>query len=110
MLDGLYEERPPNKKGKHVISVDKKSKWKFYETTSALYNMLWGWTVDDSNNSVYLDRHDNEVYEGFELYIRIAHDIHSAIPKEQLNKPIFKKYKWKCDTYGVKQTIYSLMV
>jgi hypothetical protein len=54
--------------------------------------LLWSWTVDDAGRTIYEDRDGNEKYEGFELYIRIAHDVHNAVPREQIVKPVFQKF------------------
>ena len=44
-------------------------------------------------------------YEGFELYIRIAHDVHSAVPREQLVKPVFQKFIYNDKT---EEKVYAL--
>jgi hypothetical protein len=51
----------------------------------------------------------NEKYDGFDLYIRIAQDVNSAIPKDQVHKPIFQQYKWK-QKVPQDMTVYSLGV
>lgn len=103
LLDGLFDETPPKGKGKKLMSKD--GAWKVYETKSELFNLLWSWTVNDAGGTVYEDRDGNEKYEGFELYIRIAHDVHSAVPREQLTKPIFKNFVYKGQT---DEKVYSL--
>ena len=95
LMDGLFDEPPPKKKGKGVSIMSEENSWKVYETQSPLYNLLWSWTVDDAGRTVYEDKDGNEKYEGFDLYIHIAHHIHQAIPKDQLHRPIFKPYLWK---------------
>lgn len=106
ILDGLYDETPSKKKGKCNI-LSQNGAIKKWETTSLLYNLLWSWTVDELGKSIFEDEYGNEVYDDFELYIRIARDISSAIPKEQIRKPIFQgfKYKGKVDE---NEKIYSL--
>jgi hypothetical protein len=103
LLDGLFDETPPKGKGKKLMSKD--GSWKVYETTSELFNLLWSWTVNDAGGTIYEDRDGNEKHEGFELYIRIAHDVHSAVPREQLTKPIFKNFVYKGQT---DEKVYSL--
>ena len=95
LMDGLFDEPPPKKKGKGVSIMSEEGSWKVYETQSPLYNLLWSWTVDDTGRTVYEDKDGNEKYDGFDLYIHIAHYVHQAIPKEQLHRPIFKSYLWK---------------
>ncbi len=107
LIDGLYEKKPERKKGKGVSIISQEGNWKVYETKSPLFNLLWSWTVDDSGATVYEDKDENEKYEGFELYIRIAHDVHNAVPKEQIHKPIFQQFKWK-QKVSQDETIYFL--
>jgi hypothetical protein len=109
LIDGLYEEKPPKKKGKGVSIISQEDNWKVFETTSPLFNLLWSWTVDKSGQTVFEDKDGDEKYEGFELYIRIAHDVHNAVPKDQLHKPVFAQYKWK-QKVSQDETIYSLGV
>jgi hypothetical protein len=109
MLDGLYEEKPPKKKGRGIPIISEEGTWKVYETTSPLFNLLWSWTVDKNGHSVFEDEDGDEKYDGFELYIRIAHDVHKAIPKDQLHKPIFAQYKWK-QKVPQDESVYSLGV
>jgi hypothetical protein len=106
MLDGLYDETPSKKKGKcNVLSQN--GSIKKWETISSLYNLLWSWTVDDLGKSLFEDEFGEEVYDDFELYVRISRDISSAVPKEQIRKPIFQafKYKGKIDE---SEKVYSL--
>jgi len=107
LIDGLYEEVPAKKKGKNIPILSEDKDWIVYETKSPLYNLLWSWTVDDAGKSVYEDKDGNERYDGFELYIHIAHDVHHAIPREQLHKPIFKSFIWK-NKVPEKETVYLL--
>jgi hypothetical protein len=95
LIDGLFDEPPAKRKGKAVPIMSEDGSWKVYETKSHLYNLLWSWTVNDAGCSVYEDKDGNEKYEGFDLYIRIAHDVHGAVPKDQLHKPIFQPFIWK---------------
>jgi hypothetical protein len=103
LLDGLFDEVPRKGKGKKIMSQE--GSWKVYETKSELYNLLWSWTVDDEGRTIYEDRDGNEKYKGFDLYIRIAHDVHGAVPREQLSKPVFQSFIWKEDTT---EKVYSL--
>jgi len=95
LIDGLFDEIPYKKKGKKVPIMSQEGSWKVYETKSNLYNLLWNWTVNDAGNTIYEDKDGNEKYDGFELYIRIAHDIHSAVPRDQLHRPVFQQFIWK---------------
>lgn len=109
LIDGLYNEKPPKKRGKTVRILSEEDGWKVYETQSPLFNLLWSWTIDDNGCTVYEDKEGNEKYDGFDLYIRIAHDVHNSVPKDQFNKSIFQQYKW---TQKIPQNeiLYSLGV
>jgi hypothetical protein len=109
MIDGLFEDPPAKKKGKGVPIMSEEGSWMVYETKSPLYNLLWSWTVDDAGRTVYEDKNGDEKYEGFELYIRIAQDVHNAVPKDQLHRPMFESYVFK-DEVPSKETVYSLEV
>ena len=106
LIDGLFDEQPPKKKGKSIPIMSEEGSWKVYETSSPLYNLLWGWTVDDAGRTIYTDKYGNDKYDGFDLYVRIAHDVHNAVPSEQFDKSIFSQFKW--DKKVNKETIYSL--
>jgi hypothetical protein len=109
LIDGLYDEKPPKKKGKGISIISEEPGWKLYETNSPLFNLLWSWTVNRSGETVYENKDGDEKYEGFELYIRIAHDVEGAIPKDQIHKPIFQQFKWK-QKVSQDEIIYSLGV
>ena len=80
-----------------------------YETNSPLFNLLWSWTINDQGHTIYEDKHGHDKYDGFDLYIRIAQDVHNAIPAQQIHRPMFEQFKWtkKVDR---KETVYSLGV
>ena len=107
LLDGLFDKAPPKKKGKGVSIMSQEDTWKVYETNSPLYNLLWSWTVNKDGHTIYEDKNGDEKYEGFDLYVRIAHDIHNAVPKDQIHKPAFSQFKWK-QKVSQDETIYSL--
>ena len=95
LLSGLYDEPPPKRKGKKVRLLSEEGAWKVYETESPLYNLLWTWTLDDAGRTVYETEEGDERYEGFDLYLQIAHHVHGAVPTEQLQSPIFQGFVWK---------------
>jgi hypothetical protein len=108
VIDGLYDEKPDKKKGKGII-ISQEGDWKVYETKSPLFNLLWSWTINDIGTTIYEDKDGEEKYDGFDLYIRIAHDVHNAIPKDQIHKTIFQQFKCK-HKVSQDETIYSLGV
>jgi hypothetical protein len=109
LIDGLFDEPPPKKKGKAVPIMSEEDSWKVYETKSPLYNLLWSWTVNDKGQTVYEDKNGDEKYEGFDLYIRIAQDVHNAVPKDQLHRPIFQQFIHK-QPVPANETVYPLCV
>jgi hypothetical protein len=109
LIDGLFDEPPPKKKGKKVPIMSSDGDWVVYETRSQLYNLLWSWTVDDAGQTVFENDDGSEKYDGFELYIHIAQDVHSAVPREQLSKPVFQGYIWK-NAVPNNETVYPLDV
>ena len=60
---------------------------------SKLYDLLFSWTLDDEGETVYESEDEEEKYSGFKLYMKIASDCHNAIPREQIEKDIFKSFK-----------------
>lgn len=95
LLSGLYDEPPLKRKGKKVRLLSEEGSWKVYETESSLYNLLWQWTLDDAGRTVYETQEGDERYEGFDLYLHIAHHVHGVLPVEQLQRPIFQGFIWK---------------
>lgn len=107
LIDGLFDDKPEKKKGKGVSIISQEGNWKVFETKSPLFNLLWSWTVNKDGETVYEDKDGNEKYEGFDLYIRIAQDVHNAVPKDQVHKPVFQQYKWK-QKVPQDTTVYSI--
>lgn len=107
LIDGLFDEQPPQKKGKNLKALSKEDDWIVYETNSPLYNLLWSWTVDDEGKTIYEDKDGEEKYPGFDLYVAIAHNVHSAVPREQINNSIFERFKWK-NKVPKEETIYNI--
>jgi len=109
LIDGLWDKTPVKKKGKGVSIMSEEGSWKMYETQSPLFNLLWSWTINDAGQTVYEDKDGEEKYEGFDLYIRIAHDVHKSVPRDQLHRPIFNQFKWK-QAVPTNEKVYSLGV
>lgn len=107
MLDGLFEEIPDKRKGKIVPALSRDGSWVVYETKSDLFNLLYSWTIDDSGKTIYETRHGEERYPGFELYTRIARDVHRAIPREQFTRPPFDMFRFT-GKVPLKKTLYSI--
>ena len=95
MLDGLFEDIPNKRRGKMIPPLSQDGSWIIYESVSSLFNLLYSWTVDDEGKTIYQDETGDERYPGFELYVRIARDVHSAVPREQITKPVFDSFRFK---------------
>jgi hypothetical protein len=106
-LDGLFEEIPAKRKGRMIPPLSQDGSWIVYESVSPLFNLLYSWTVDDEGKTIYEDEEGEERYPGFELYIRIARDIHKAIPREQFTKPVFDVFRYK-GKIPADKTVYSI--
>lgn len=89
LIDGLFENEKHKK--------------------SELFDLLWSWTLDKKGDSIFETNDGEERYPGFELYIRIAADCENAIPKNQIEKDIFKRFILK-DKASIpkKETVYQL--
>ena len=107
LIDGLFDERPAKKKGKAVSIISEEGTWKVYETKSHLFNLLWSWTVDDAGRTIYENEDGTEKYDGFDMYIHIAQELHGAVPVEQLHRPIFQSFIWK-NKVPVNEKVYQL--
>jgi len=94
MLEGLFIDHPKRKKGSNAL-LSQEGSWKVYETVSPIFNLLWSWTIDDDGKTVYEDRNGEEKFPGFSLYMAIAHNVHDAVPKDQIRKPFFEAFKYK---------------
>jgi len=91
LLDSLFPERPP---ATAPVTVMSREKGKLYTTTtSPVYNLLWEWLLDDEGQSVLRTPEGEERYPEFDLYCALAADVHRAVPKRQIEKAVFAKYK-----------------
>ena len=72
-----------------------------------MFNLLWSWTVDDAGRTIYENEDGTEKYDGFDMYIHIAQELHGAVPVEQLHRPIFQSFIWK-NKVPVNEKVYQL--
>ena len=56
-------------------------------------NLIIEWCQDDKGRNVLYKSNDEERYPDFKLYKMIARTVHNHMPKEQLNRELFKKYQ-----------------
>jgi hypothetical protein len=92
LLDGLWETTPSKKNSTKCKKLSKSDKWIMWETTSQLYNLVWKWTVDDNEETVFCNEDGSDKIEGFDLYCHISKYCHNAVPYEQLELPIFTQF------------------
>lgn len=91
IIEALFLENPPaDKEGGEVMSSEDGRVQK--ETVSELFNVMWSWLIDDDGRNVLWETDQSERYPGFDLYCVIAQKVKGAVPREQLDKPIFSKF------------------
>ena len=56
-------------------------------------NLIIEWCQDDKGRNVLYKSNDEERYPDFKLYKMIARTVHNHVPKQQLNREMFKKYE-----------------
>ncbi len=93
LLDSLYTETPTVKSNKNPILMNTEGRFKKYETISPLYNIIWKWLLDDTEQNVLRDSDGDDRFPGFDLYIHISKYVHNAIPKLQYDSEPFVKFK-----------------
>lgn len=106
VLDALFPEMPIEKLDGSVINQEEG--WTVHETESPLWNLLWGWLIDDKGRNVLKDEDGMERFPDFDLYTHIAAFCHSAKPQEQIGKEIFSRWKVSAGSVGDWETIYPL--
>jgi len=109
LLDSLFPERPPTAS---PVTTMSREKGKVYTTTvSPVYNLLWEWLLDDAGESVLRTPEGEERYPEFDLYCALAADVHRAVPKKQIEKPLFAKYRTTTvPTPSDKTPVYDLYI
>jgi hypothetical protein len=94
IFDALFSEKPPDKKGPMAIMLSADVK----ETVSPLYNLLWTWIIDSKGKNILHNDDGTERFPGFDLYKHISAFCKGSVPKEQIRKPIFEKFKYSGST------------
>ncbi len=72
----------------------------FTDEESPIFELLETWTTDKYGNN--LGHHNID----FDLYVKIAHNVNSAVPKEQFSHPLFNHFKIKKDKIPKDTYIY----
>jgi hypothetical protein len=99
LLRGLYPKNPPEMPKGAILTHE--GNWKFRETTSELFNLLWVWLRTKQKHSVLETENGLEKYPGFNLYAVIAKDVGDAVPESQISKPIFNRFTLKTKPEGI---------
>lgn len=106
LFEALFPMKPEPKKGGAILSNEPGLVVR--ESKSALYNMLWTWMVDDDGNNVLMEPSGRERYPDFDLYKVITQKIHNAVPRVEILRPIFDRFKVGKQSVGKKQKVYNL--
>ena len=107
IIEALFLENPPtDKEGGAVMSSEDGRVQK--ETVSELFNVMWSWLIDDDGRNVLWDTDQSERYPGFDLYCVIAQKVKGAVPREQLDKPLFSQFVCESSFVPEGEKVYSL--
>jgi hypothetical protein len=108
IIEALFLENPPaDKEGGMVMSSEGGRVQK--ETVSELFNVMWSWLIDDDGRNVLWDTDQSERYPGFDLYCVIAQKVKGAVPREQLDKPLFSQFACESSSKAPEgEKVYSL--
>lgn len=106
LFEALFPIKPEPKRGGVLLSSE--PGLVVQETKSALYNLLWSWMIDDDGRNVLMEPNGRERYPDFDLYKVITQKVHNAIPKQQILRPIFDKFKVGKQSVGKKNKVYNL--
>jgi hypothetical protein len=108
LLESLYPERPKAATPTKIMS--KEGSKMYTETVSGIYNMMWEWLTDDEGKNVSRTPTGEERYPDFDLYRALAADVHKAIPKKQIERPIFAEYKILAKALPKNESVYDLHI
>jgi serine/threonine protein kinase len=107
LLEFLYPDRPEAAKPIKIMS--KEGNKLYSETVSRVYNMLWEWLIDDSGANILRLPSGKERYPDFDLYRAIAAEIHRAVPRHQIERPLYQEYKFT-DAVPSDEPVYDLHI
>lgn len=108
LIESLYPETPDDTKPMSAMS--KEGSKVYPVTVSETYNMIWSWLIDDEGKNVLRKPNGEERYPDFDLYRALAASVHNAVPKKQVEKPLFAKYKMTDKHLSVQEPIYDLYI
>jgi serine/threonine protein kinase len=110
LIESLFTERPESKNPVVIMSREDNGKKLYPETKSPVYNLLWSWLLDDEGKNVLRKSNGEERYPDFDLYRAIAADVHHALPKLQIEKPIFDEFNCSAKDIPASTPIYDLYI
>jgi hypothetical protein len=90
IIEALFLEIPEDKENGEILSSEDGRVQK--ETVSELFNVMWSWLIDEDGSNVLWDTDQSERYPGFDLYCVIAQKVKGAVPREQLDRPLFSQF------------------
>lgn len=106
LFEAIFPMKPEKKPGGGTLSSE--LGLVVHETKSNLYNLLWSWMIDDDGRNVLMEPNGRERYPSFDLYKVITQKVHGAVPKAQILRPIFDRFKVGKNSVGKKTQIYNL--
>ncbi len=106
LFEALFPMKPEPRKNGGVLSSE--AGFIVRETKSDLYNLLWSWMIDDDGRNVLMEPNGRERYPDFDLYKVITQKVHGAVPKAQILRPVFDRFKVGKQSVGKKQKVYNL--
>jgi hypothetical protein len=107
IIEAMFlENPPPDKEGGAILSSEEGRVQK--ETVSELFNVMWSWLIDDDGRNVLWDTDQSERYPGFDLYCVIGQKVKGAVPREQLDKPLFNQFVCEASEVPESEKVYSL--
>jgi len=108
LLESLFPDRPANATPVKIMSREGA---KLYpETVSPIYNLLWEWLTDDNGKNVLRTPAGEERYPDFDLYRALAAEVHNAVPKVQVEKPLFAQFRCSAKDIPADTQIYELIL
>lgn len=108
LLESLFPDRPANSTPVKIMSREGA---KLYpETVSPVYNLLWEWLTDDDGKNVLRTPNGEERYPDFDLYRALAAQVHNAMPKVQVEKPLFSQFRCAAKDIPANTKVYELIL
>ena len=108
LIESLFPDRPAA--ASPVRTMSREGTKLYTETISPVYNLLWDWLTDDNGKNVLRTPSGDERYPDFDLYRALAAEVHNAVPKVQVEKPIFAQFRCAAKDIPANTPIYKLIL